>query len=106
LRPDVDRSGGIAVVHVFPAVACLVDVVLDYGCGHHGHGSEDETEGHALDGREADVCLAESRVEEVIYNGDHDDEGDGIQVCDYVVGDAVAGHGCGLRGEVVVHLVV
>lgn len=106
LRPHVDGREGVARVHVLATCAALVDVVLDDGGADHGERGEDEAEGNALDGRELDVGFAERRVEEVVDDGDEDDEGDGVQVGDEVVGDAVALHGGGLRGEVVVHLVV
>lgn len=80
--------------------------MLDDGGADHGEGGEHEAKGHALDGSEADVGFAEGRVQEVVHDGDEDDEGDGVEVGDDVVGDAVALHGGGLRGEVVVHLVV
>jgi hypothetical protein len=106
LYPDVDGRWGVAAVHVVAACARLVDVVLDDGRGNHGEGGEDETEGHALDGCEADVCFAEGWVQEVVDNRDEDDKRDWVQVGDDVVGDTVTCHGSSLRGEVVVHLVV
>lgn len=96
----------VARVHVLAAGAELVDVVLDDGGAYHGQGGEHEAEGHALDGGEADAGLAESRVQESIDDGDEDDEGDGVEVGDDVVGDAVERHGVGLRRQVAVHLVV
>jgi len=65
LHPDVDWGGVVARVHLVAAGARRVDVVLDHGSGDHGERGEDETKGNALDGCEADVCLAEGRVQEV-----------------------------------------
>ena len=106
LGPDVDWRWVVAAVHVLAAWALGVDVVLDNSSGYHGEGREDETECDTLDGSEADVCLAESGVEEVVYNRDEDDEGNGVEVGDEVVGNTVTCHCSGLRGEIVVHLVV
>ena len=112
LDPDVERGadlvavGVLAAVHVLAADGGVVDVVLDDGCGDHCEGGEHEAEEHALDGGELDALLAEEGVEEVVDDGDEDDEGDGVEVSDDVVGDAVEGHGRGLGHEVVVHLVV
>lgn len=112
MDPDVERRSDpvalcvFAAVHEFAAHGGVVDVVLDDCCGDHGKGGEHEAEGHALDGCELDVLLAEEGVEEVVDDGYEDDEGDGVEVGDDVVGDAVEGHGGGLGDEVVVHLVV
>jgi len=106
LGPDVDRGWVVAAVHVFAARALGVDVMLDDGSGNHRERCKDETEGDALNGSEADVCLAESGVEEVVNDGNEDDQGDGVEVSDDIVGNTVTGHCSGLRREVVVHLVV
>lgn len=106
MGPDVDRGWVIAAVHVFAARALGVDVVLDDGSRDHGERCEDETEGDALNGSEADVCLAKSRVEEVVNNGNEDDEGNRVEVGNDIVGNTITGHSGGLRREIVVHLVV
>ncbi|CAG9978285.1 unnamed protein product [Clonostachys byssicola] len=115
LSPDVDggggaglaRLGGLAVGDVPAAVGVhLVDVVLHDGGGDHGEGGDDETSGHTLDGGGGDADPAEAGVEEVVEDGDHDDDGDGVEVLDDVVGDAVELHGAGLDGQVTGHLVV
>ena len=106
LCPDVDRRGVVARVHLIAARTGLVDVVLDDSRRHHGEGREHEAERNALDGREADAGLAQRRVEEVVDNGDEDDERDGVEVGDDIVGDAVTGHGRGLRRQVIVHLII
>jgi len=106
LHPDSDGGLFFARVHVFAARALLIDVVLDDCGGNHGEGSHGESDGHALDGGEADAGLAEGGVEEIVDNGDEDDEGDGVEIGDDIVGNTAEFHGGGLRRQVVVHLVV
>ena len=106
LGPDVKWGWVVAAVHVLSAGALGIDVVLDNGSGDHGERRKDETESDTLDRSEANVCLAESGVEEVVYDRDEDDERDGVKVGDDIVGDTVTCHCGSLRGKVVVHLVV
>lgn len=82
LDPDGEGGGALALVHVLAARALLVDVVLDDGGGDHGDGSEHETGEHALDGGEPNSLLAEEGVEEVIDDGNEDNQGDGVKVGD------------------------
>ena len=53
-----------------------------------------------------DADPAEERVEYPVHDGDEDDQGEGVEVVDDIVGDAAEVHGCCLGGEVVEHLVV
>lgn len=106
LGPHVDWRRVITAVHLVAAGARLVDVVLDNSCRDHSERGKHETECNALDGGEADAGLAERGVEEVVNDGDEDNQGDGVEVGDDVVGDTVTGHGGSLGGKVVVHLVV
>ena len=106
LRPHVDGRKGVARVHVLAALSGGVDVVLDDGGTDHGEGGEQETECDTLDGCELDAGLAERGVQEVVDNGDEDDERDGVQVGDDVVGDTVTLHSGGLGCQVAGHLVV
>lgn len=106
LHPDADGGGVVALVHVGTARSLLVDFALDDAGGDHSRGSEDETKSHTLDGGEADTLLAEEWVQDVVNDGDEDNEGDGVDVSDDIVGETVQDEGVGLRGQVVVHLVV
>ena len=113
LGPDVDGSGraGVAVGETVVDVPAtlgvhLVDVVLHDSGGDHGKGGNGETGCHTLDGGEGNAELAETRVEDVVDDGDHDDDGDGVEVLENVVGGAVTLHGTGLGGQVGGHLVV
>lgn len=96
LGPDVDGSDALLVRGVLAAGGHLVDVVLHHGGGDHGHGGEAEAEGHALQRGEVDADLAEAWVHEAVQDGDHDDDGDGVEVLDQIVGGAVQLHGRGL----------
>lgn len=107
LGPDVD--GDILAVgagRVVTALGVLVDVGLHDAGPDHGSAAEPETGCDLLDGGEADASLAKGRVEEKIADGDEDDQGKGIEIGQHIVGDAMEGHDGGLRGEVVVDLVV
>ena len=107
LGPHIDGRGVASLtVGVIAAGRLLVNVVLHDAGSNHREGSEEETDGHALDGGKVDANLAETGVDQAIENGDHDDNGDGVKVLDNIVGHTVELHGSGLRGEVTGHLVV
>ena len=106
LRPDVDRSWLFALGSLAAARRLLVDVSLYDRSPDHGHGAEEETDGDLLDRSESDAGLAESRVEEEVANGNEDDEREGIEVLEDIVGQAVELHRSSLRDQVVVELVV
>lgn len=73
---------------------------------NHGESRDDETDCHTLDGGEGDTQLAEAGVKKMINEGNHDDDGDGVQVLNDIIGNTVELHGGGLSGEVTSHLVV
>lgn len=76
-------------------------------CGpNHGSGTSDETESDLPERAEVDATTTEERVEEQIAEGDEDDEGEGVEIREDVVGDAMERHRRGLRGQVVIQLVV
>lgn len=106
LCPHVDRRDTLKVRRVGAAWRLPVDVLLHHGCGDHRERAEEEADTHSLDGGETDAELAEGRVNDVVHDGDHDDDGDGVQVLDDVVGDPVQLHGRRLGGQVTSHLVV
>lgn len=107
LGPD-DDWGWLAVlaVGVFAALALFVDVELDDGGPDHTHGGDVVAGGDTLDGGEVKTHLAEGGVDDGIHDGDHNDEGEGVEVGEDVVGDTADFHGGGLGDEVVVDLVV
>lgn len=86
------------------AGAGAVDEFLDAGRVGHCEGAEEEAPGDARDGLELDADLAQGRVEELVADGDEDDDGDGVDVLHNVVWDAVQLHLPGLRDEIVEHL--
>lgn len=108
LDPDVDGRGAGAgfLGRVLAARAQFVNVVLGDAGGDHGGGGQGEPPGDLLQRREADAHAFEGRVDEDVADGDEDDESDGVDVVDEIVGGAVEFHGCGLGDEVVGHLVV
>jgi hypothetical protein len=66
------------------------------------HKAEEDTS----DGAEVDSKSAESGVDEQVHDGDEDDQSDGVDVLQEIVGDTVQLHFRGLRDEIVEHLVV
>jgi hypothetical protein len=66
------------------------------------HKAEEDTS----DGAEVDSESAESGVDEQVHDGDKDNQRDGIDVLQEIVGDAVQLHFRGLRDKIVEHLVV
>lgn len=79
---------------------------MDNGSPNHGGATDEETRGHLLDRSEADADLAESGVDDTVVKGDEDEQGEGVEVGENVVGDTVTLHDGGLGDEVVVDLVV
>lgn len=84
-----------------------VDVVLDDGGEDEGEGGDGEASDDAMQSWNRDVeAPPEVGEDEVFEEWDEDDERDGVDVRDEVVGDAVGVHSRGLGNKVVVHLVV
>lgn len=106
LGPDKDGRLAPLVAGVHSAGGQLVNVVLHDGGGDHGGGGKEVADGHAADGRQVDADLAEAGVDDVVEDRDHNDNGDGVEVLDDVIGGAGELHGSGLSGEVTGHLVV
>ena len=110
LRPHADLDAravalgavGHDAVGVAAALALLVDVVLDDAGPDHGRRGDKVADGDALERRRVEAHLAQGRVDEQVEQGDHDDEGEGVEVGQDVVGHAADLHGGGLRDEVVV----
>lgn len=93
-------------VGVFAAGSELVDVVLGHSGDDHAGACDCETSSDTLQRCEVETHAAEAGVDEPVENGDEDDQGEGVEVVDNVVGDTVESHGRGLGCEVVQHLVV
>ena len=66
--------------------------LLKNGGIQHGESGDEETGVDSLDGGEVDSKLPETGVDEVVEDWDEDDDGDGVQVLDQVVGGSVQGH--------------
>jgi len=97
--PNVDRSGvgetigiltrgGLVIV----ARRRIVDELLENGGVQHGKSGDEETGVDALDRGEVDSHLPESGVDDLVEDGDENDDGDGVQVLNQVVGGSVQGH--------------
>jgi len=119
--------GKAYIVGVGAGVGFLVDVDLDDHGPEHGGCAKEETKGDALDGGEAVASAAEELegkgmsvgcrsvvmrknatygVQDKVADWDEDDQSEGVEVVEDVVGDAVESHDGCLAGEVVVELVV
>ena len=82
----------------------LVNELLKDGGVQHGESGDEETGVDTLDGREVDSELPETGVDEVVEDWDEDDDGDGVQVLDQVVGSSVQGHSGGDGTQVTIDL--
>ena len=58
----------------------LVNEMLEDGGVEHGKTSDEEPGVDALDGTEVDALLAEEGVDDIVEDGDHDDDGNRVQV--------------------------
>lgn len=93
-------------VHLFAACSKFVDVILDNASDNHSRNTQHESSEYALDRCETNITFTEERVEESIANGNEDDQSQWVDILDQVIWDAIQFQGCGLRREVVGHLVV
>jgi hypothetical protein len=95
LNPDVEGGNvglGVASCGGGTANGEVVDLPLDDSSAHHGEGTAHETGKDTLDGREVDAGATESRVDEDVHDGDEDDEREGVEVGENVVGKTVGVH--------------
>jgi hypothetical protein len=81
-----------------------VDEVLNQGRDHHAEHGADETALDLLQWSEVEAQPGDLRVEDLVEDGDEDEQGDRVQVVYDIVGYSVELHGCGLRNEVAGHL--
>lgn len=91
LHPHIDR-GWARAVRISGVVAAgrePVDVHLNDARGDHGHTGQREPKSDTLDRCKVDAGLAERWVNDEVHQWDKDDDTDGIEVLDNVVGDAV-----------------
>lgn len=85
--PDADIGGQGLVIGggasgwlVVVAGRLLEQEVLENTGVHHGDTGDKETGEDALDGREVDLVAAQGGVDELVHDGDEDQDGDGVQV--------------------------
>lgn len=109
--PDVDRgwervAGSVGAFGGKFAVAWahLADVVLENNCVDHRSTDDHEAGRNTLDGAEVDALPAQERVDDVVKDRDEDDDRDGVQVHDQVVGGAVERHSGGHSAVVAINL--
>lgn len=84
----------------------LVNVVLDDSGVDHGERTDPETGYDTVDRGEGDFLLAEEGHEDLVDEGEENDDGDGIKVLHQIVGNAVASHLSSLCDEVVGEITV
>ena len=82
------------------AWALLVDIMLKDTRVDHRSADDHEASRNALDGTEVDAIPAKEWVNHMFEDGDEDDDRDGVQVLDQIVGSAVKRHS-GSHGTVV-----
>jgi len=90
---------GVAVARI-----ALVHEVHQDTSVEHSETGNDESSKDTLDRGEVDTTAAEEGVDDVVENGDHDDNGDRVQVLDEIVGSAVKGHSGSDGTEVTIDL--
>ena len=98
LRPDVDFDDGVAGSSVVAAVGLPVDILLEDGGPDHGCCAGEKPERDFLDGGEVDAHFPQARVDEAVDDRDQDDQSEGVEVGEDVVGDVVERHSGRLRG--------
>jgi len=86
------------------AWAHLVDIVLKNTRVDHRGTNDYEASRNALNGAEVDAFSAEEGVNNVVEDGNEDDDRNGVQILDHVVGRAVQRHRRRHRTEVAVNL--
>jgi len=72
----------------------------------HGERTAQESSKDLLDGGEPDASLSEGWENKNITDGDENDQSEGIQIGQHVIGNTFQCHGGGLGSKVVVDLVV
>ena len=82
----------------------FVDELLENGCVQHRKSGDEETGVDALDGGEVDSHLPKAGVDDSVKDGDEDDDGDGVQVLNQVVGSPVQRHASGNSTQVTIDL--
>ena len=75
-------------------------------CPDHGCGGKPEADGDLLDCRETKPSFSETWIQELIADGNEDDQSNGVKIIDHVVWDTVERHSTGLVGEVVCQLAI
>src|SRR5258706_8877068 len=86
------------------AWAHLVDIVLKNTSVDHRNTNDHEASRNAFDGTEVDAFPAKEGVNHVVEDGDEDDDRDGVQVQDQIIGSAVERHSSSHSTVVAVNL--
>lgn len=111
LCPDVDIGlaeffDTVWITRILSARRFDIDEVLHHCSSKHRSGSEEESKCHTLDRGERDTRLAESRVDAVVQNWNHDNDRDWVEVLDNIIGHTIELQGSGLGCQISSHLVV
>ena len=107
LDPNVDGTLALfASVRAVAARVSFVNVVLNNSAPDHGQAPHKKATSNTLQRCEVDLHFSLPGVNEAIEDRNEDDERDGIQVGDDIVGNTIEFHGSGLRCQVVEDLVV
>ena len=108
LNPDVDGSGSRAgrFRRMFATGADFVNVVLGDACCNHRKRGGNKPPCNLLQRREANSHAFEAWIYEQVTDRNENDESDRVNIVDEIVWGAVEFHGCGLRNQVICHLIV
>jgi hypothetical protein len=87
--------------HMYALLGRIIDVILQHARIHHAYANQHEPSENAADGVEVDLHFSEPGVHDEVEKGDEDDERDGVEVLQQVVGRAMECHFAGLRDQVV-----
>lgn len=99
---EVDEGLGFASRRVLAADRALVDEGLGDTGEDHGDRSAHESGKDLLDRGKVDTGAAEGRVDKEIEDRDEDDQCEGVQVVEDIVGETVSVEEGSLRSQVVV----
>lgn len=96
----------VAVGGVVSAGGFDIDVMLDDRRDNHAERSKAKTSRYPLDRCEAPASPCHCRVDDLVADGNEDQQGKGVQVVDDIIWHSIQFHGTCLGRQIVGHLVV
>lgn len=110
LKSNVDSVRSVSVLRStrhgeFVTWTSSIDEMLQNGSVNHGGSAKHETPENLGDGSERRES-SDERIHDTLANGDENDDGDGVDGLENIVGETVELHLTGRRNEIVRHLAV